>query len=69
MKKVIFLMSTVFAIGFTSGSLNAATLEVADDCEDIAFDYAEDAYAQTGDGFRAGRAFTIALALCELGIE
>jgi hypothetical protein len=69
MKRVIFLMSTVFAIGFTSSSLNAATAKMSVDCEDMAFDYAEDTYAQTGDGFQAGKAFTIALALCELGIE
>lgn len=66
MKKVIFLMSTVFAIGFTSGSLNAATMEVAVDCEDIAFDFAEDVYDEHQDGFAAGRAFEVAYALCEL---
>jgi len=69
MKKVIFLLTTVFAIGFTSSSMNAATIEVPTDCEDIAFDYADDVYAQSKDGFAAGKAFTIALALCELGIE
>lgn len=62
-------MCTVFAIGFSSSSLNAATIEAAVDCEDVAFDFADDVYAQTGDGFAAGRAFTVALALCELGIK
>ncbi|MHA7829723.1 MAG: hypothetical protein ACX93O_01395 [Flagellimonas sp.] len=65
MKKVIFLMSIVFAIGFTSSSLNAATPEIPVDCEDLAFDYADDVYDETGDGFEAGRAFTVAFALCE----
>lgn len=62
-------MSTVFAIGFTSSSLNAAAIELPTDCEGKAFDYAEDVYAKYKDGFAAGKAFTIALALCELGIE
>lgn len=62
-------MSTVFAIVFTSSSLKAATVEMSTDCEDIAFDYAEDTYDKYKDGFAAGKAFTIALALCELGIE
>jgi len=69
MKKVIFLMSTVFAIGFTSGSLKAATIEAAVDCQDMAFDYADYVYGRTGDGFEAGRAFEIAYALCEAAMK
>ncbi len=69
MKKVIFLMSTVFAIGFTSGSLNAATMEAAVDCEDLAFDYADFVYEDTKDGFEAGRAFEVAYALCEAAMK
>ncbi|WP_318310767.1 hypothetical protein [Flagellimonas crocea] len=66
MKKRIFLLSTVFAIGFAANSLNAATFEVPTDCEGLAFDYADHVYDQTGDGFAAGKAFTVALALCEM---
>ncbi|MBO0341908.1 MAG: hypothetical protein VX798_05605 [Bacteroidota bacterium] len=66
MKRVIFLMTIVFAIGLSSSSLNAATLKIPTDCEGMAFDYADHVYDQTGDGFAAGKAFTVALALCEM---
>ncbi|WP_293298456.1 hypothetical protein [Allomuricauda sp.] len=66
MKKAIFLLSTVFAIGFSSNGLNAATVEMPVDCEGMAFDYADYIYNKTGDGFAAGKAFTVAYALCEM---
>lgn len=63
-------MSTVFAIGFASSSLNAATPEIPVDCEDLAFDYADHVYEKTGgDGFEAGRAFEVAYALCEAAMN
>ena len=62
-------MSTVFAIGFTSSSLNAATFEISTDCEDMAFDYADYIYDKYNDGFKAGKAFTTALALCEAAMN
>jgi hypothetical protein len=66
MRKKIFLLSTVFAIGFTSSSLNAAAIELPTDCEGMAFDYADYVYGKTGDGFAAGRAFEVAYALCQM---
>lgn len=69
MKKRVFLLSTVFAIGFTSSSLNAATPEMPVDCEDLAFDYADYIYDKYNDGFKAGKAFTTALALCEAAMN
>lgn len=62
-------MSTFFAIVFTSSSLNAATVEISVDCEDLAFDYADYIYDKYKDGFKAGKAFTDALALCELAMK
>ena len=70
MKRAIFLMITVFTVGFSSSGLNAATLEVSTDCEDMAFDYADHVYEKSGgDGFEAGRAFEFAYALCEAAMN